>query len=349
MARSSFHPPAPVNPRNRYQPSAASGRGTLAPLAVFFLGLLACGPLQAGWSHWEDLGGNLTSSPAAASFARQRLDVFARGSDGHLWQRYWDGRWHDWVDLGRILVKAGLGTKGHVVPGIKRIKRPLASAPACIAKEQRRLDCFMRDPDGRLWQRWWSRSDGWSRWTPLGGRITSAPAAASWDSGRIDLFARDGRHRLIHKWWNGKRWSDWVKRDEVGPMKLTSAPAAVARAGTTRIDLFVRGSGDKLWHSRWDGQRWQRWADLGGELASAPGVCSWGRDRLDVFARGRDGGLHHIWWNGKRWSRWQRLGGELTSAPACVARPGGRIDVFAKGRDAATGTDDTLLHIWYRR
>ncbi len=317
--------------------------------ALTLLSLLSIPPATAGWSQWEDLGGQLSASPTVASFDRQRLDVFVRGSDGHLWQRWWDGRWQHWNDLGNILRKAGLGTKHQVVPTIKRDKLSLASAPACIAKEKRRLDCFMRGADGQLWQRWWSRGDGWSRWTHLGGPIASAPAVASWGSGRLDLFALDGRGRLIHKWWNGRRWSQWNKRPEVGPMRLTSAPAAISRPGTNQIDLFARGDGGHLWHARWDGERWSRWSDLGGQLASAPAACSWGGDRLDVFARDRNGELIHIWWNGKRWSRWQRLGGELTSAPACVARHPGWLDVFAKGRDPVTGTDDTLLHLWYRR
>jgi Repeat of unknown function (DUF346) len=43
---------------------------------------------------WESLGGALGSRPAAVSWAASRLDVFARGTDGTLQHKWWDGvRW----------------------------------------------------------------------------------------------------------------------------------------------------------------------------------------------------------------------------------------------------------------
>jgi len=43
---------------------------------------------QAGWSDWMDLGGQLTSEPAAVSWGPNRIDVFARGTDNALWHIY---------------------------------------------------------------------------------------------------------------------------------------------------------------------------------------------------------------------------------------------------------------------
>ena len=40
---------------------------------------------------------------------------------------------------------------------------------------------------------------------------------------------------------------------------------------------------------------WSQWEDLGGQLASAPDVSSWGAKRLDVFAHGPDGAMWHNW------------------------------------------------------
>ena len=40
------------------------------------------------WSSWEPLGGTIVHEPAAASWAPNRLDVFAAGSDDaihHKW------------------------------------------------------------------------------------------------------------------------------------------------------------------------------------------------------------------------------------------------------------------------
>ena len=37
-----------------------------------------------GWSGWINLGGDLTSAPAAAVSAPNRIEVFVRGQDDHL-------------------------------------------------------------------------------------------------------------------------------------------------------------------------------------------------------------------------------------------------------------------------
>ena len=56
---------------------------------------------MAQWNGWQDLGGPIASAPAVASWAPNRLDVFAAGPDGHLLHKWWNGSsWSD-VGLGR--------------------------------------------------------------------------------------------------------------------------------------------------------------------------------------------------------------------------------------------------------
>jgi len=73
---------------------------------------------NGGWSYWKDLGAprpgvvGVWGGPAVGSAADGRLEVFVRGSDGHLWYRYQTpprhlssgyqtfGDWSDWEDLG---------------------------------------------------------------------------------------------------------------------------------------------------------------------------------------------------------------------------------------------------------
>jgi hypothetical protein len=58
------------------------------------------------WSSgWEDLGAPsatvvLNSAPSAASPGAGRLDIFASGSDLHLWHLSFAGAWGSWEDLG---------------------------------------------------------------------------------------------------------------------------------------------------------------------------------------------------------------------------------------------------------
>ena len=54
-----------------------------------------------GWSGWDSLGGNLTSSPAAVSRTSSNIDTFARGTDGALWQKSsYEGSWGYWRTVG---------------------------------------------------------------------------------------------------------------------------------------------------------------------------------------------------------------------------------------------------------
>jgi hypothetical protein len=66
--------------------------------------------IQLWWNgrwHWSDLGsppsrigrGAISGSLTAASWGDGRYDVFGIGGNGHVVQRWWDGRWH-WSDLG---------------------------------------------------------------------------------------------------------------------------------------------------------------------------------------------------------------------------------------------------------
>ena len=88
-------------------------------------------PVPAGrWSRWENLGGNLTSAPSVSSWAPNRLDVFARGTDNALWHIWWNGtRWSSWESLG--------GT--------------ITSAPAAVSWGPNRTDVFARGSGNSLW------------------------------------------------------------------------------------------------------------------------------------------------------------------------------------------------------
>jgi endonuclease/exonuclease/phosphatase family metal-dependent hydrolase len=75
----------------------------------------------ASWSGWRNLGGTLTSAPAAA-VSGGRIDVFVRGSTNDLVQRTWSaGRWSGWRNLGGDLrgrLRARLRLLTHNVYGL---------------------------------------------------------------------------------------------------------------------------------------------------------------------------------------------------------------------------------------
>lgn len=266
------------------------------------------------WSGWESLGGNLGSAPSAASWAPGRLDVFARGSNGALIHKWYDGNsWQGWESLGGSLT----------------------SAPAAVSWASGRLDVFARGPGNDLIHKWYGAA-GWSGWESLGGILSAGPGAASWAAGRLDVFVTGGDRALWHRWYDGNGWAGWESLGGV----LTSSPSA-ASMSAGRVDVFGRGGDRALWHRWYAATGWAAWEPLGGILASGPGVTSWGSGRLDVFIQATDNALWHDRYDANAWN-WEYLGGVLTADPAATNWGVGRLDVFSRGPDL------TLWHKWYQ-
>jgi hypothetical protein len=263
---------------------------------------------------WVSLGGSFGSGPAVASWAPNRMDVFAADSAaGTIWHRAWNGTgWFDWQNLGGIAAAAGTG-------------------PAAVSWGPNRVDVFVRGLDNQLWHMWWNGTS-WQGWEPLGGVLTSSPTVSSWGSGRLDVFARGQDGAIWHRAFAGS-WYDW---QSVGGF-ATSAPAATSW-GSGRIDFFVRGGDNGLWHQWWDGRAWSGWQSLGGAIASAPSVSSWGVGRLDLVALDGSGTPNHMDWGANRWSSWSPLGGTGVGDPAIVDLAPGSSRAFVRGQDST---------VWY--
>jgi hypothetical protein len=264
--------------------------------------------------HWESLGGVLLSDPSCVSWGLNRIDCFARGTDGAMYHRWWNGSaWGGWESLGGIIT----------------------SEPNCVSWGPNRIDCFARGTNGAMYHRWWNGS-AWGGWENLGGIITTAPNCVSWGPNRIDCFARGTNGAMYHRWWNGSAWGGW---ESLGGI-ITSAPNCVSW-GPNRIDCFARGTNGAMYHRWWDGSAWGGWENLGGTISSDPNCVAWGPNRLDCFALGTDSAMYHRWWNGSQWGGWESLGGILLSRPECVAWGPNRLDCFG------VGTDSAMYHRWW--
>ena len=265
------------------------------------------------WSGWEDLGGVLLDGPGAASWAKNRIDVFGTGTNNAMFHKWWDGvGWRGWESLGGVI----------------------DNAPAAVSWGPNRIDCFARGTNNRLYHKWWDGS-AWRGWENLGGLITSSPTVASWAPNRLDVFAKGADNAMWHLWWDGSAWRGWESLGGV----IDDAPAAVSW-GPNRFDCFARGTNNRLYHRWWDGT-WRGWEDLGGVLFSAPAVSSWDRNRLDVFVKGTNNAMWHKWWDGTAWRGWESLGGVIEDAPAAVSWGPNRIDCFVRGMD------NHLWHKWF--
>lgn len=242
------------------------------------------------------------SRPSILALGPGRLALFVRGGDNALWNRRYDGSWHNWESLG--------GT--------------LQFDPVGISWDGQRIDLFMRGSDNTLQHRVYDGS--WHAWESLGGSLTSDPAVASWQPGRLDVFARSTDTALWHIWYDGS-WHNW---ESLGGSISTGPTTTSWRAN--QLDVFARGADNALWHRAWNFLFWSGWQSLGGNLTSAPTATSWNPQRLDVFARGSDATLQHIWYDGgsSQWQPWESLGGQIAGAPTAVSWGNNRIDIVAR-------------------
>lgn len=216
-------------------PSAISRRGTA------ILDLVVRGTDNAihqrsfqpgsGWSGWYSLGGNLASAPSLNSQDPGVLNVFARGADGQLVQRAWNGSaWSDWMALGG----------------------GLTAAPAALSRAENQVDVFVRGTDRGLYQRYWQGGVGWSGWFRVDpAPIDSAPAAAADTAGHILLFARRGGNIAVKEWRAGSGWSPWNDWGPVAPppppvptpdgnVEITTGLRCTPPGGRLRVSLKIR-------------------------------------------------------------------------------------------------------------
>lgn len=250
-----------------------------------------------------------STRPTVVSWGPNQLDLFVRGTDGGLWQRHYDGTWHDWM----------------------RVLDGLTFDPAVTTWSPGRFDAFARGSDGTLQHAWYDGS--WHPWESLGGSLTSDPSAVSWGPNRLDIFVRSVDNALWHKAYDGT-WHDWERLDGV----LLSSPSATTW-GPNRLDVFVRGADSALWHRGFDGT-WHDWDALGNSFESDPAAVSIGPNHLDVFVRGAGNVLQQRSFDGA-WHDWQTLTGVLTTSPSTTTWGNGRIDVFSRT------ANNVLQQTWY--
>lgn len=236
------------------------------------------------WSAGRQLGGRITSKPAAVSMTSGRTDVFARGGEGQLVQKYAvDGRWSGWQHLGGRFT----------------------GAPSVVSWAAGRLDVFARGTDGALKHKWFA-AGRWSGWESLGGALASSPSAVTMVPGRLDVFARGSNGSLQHAYYPGGRWSRWSSLGGT----LHSEPAAVT-TGDGRIDVLLRGGdGDLRLTSYLRGTGWTGYSRLPGAVRSGPGATVASDGTVVVAAR--DGSGRYVVRTrppGGSWTGWTAFGG----------------------------------------
>jgi hypothetical protein len=285
------------------------------------------------WSNWSTLEGYTTSAPSVAAAGRNNVFLFARSERGTLaWSRWNGSNWSRLTEL--------------------RSER-LASAPSCASwgsNNAIRISCFAVLEGSNSLRHLYYADGNWYGWQNLGGVATSAPGAVSWDFGVVSAFVRGQGDGQMYQIWYSQRtgWSGWTPLGG----RLTSAPACTSlREPPLRVDCVVRGDGNNLYLKTWQegsGRGWQAdWTNLGGGVASAPTIATWGVNRLSAFYRGENGNMTQRYWDGNQWVGPIDLGGQITSSPSCISPERNRIECYAQGVDALYNAGPPIIQrVW---
>jgi len=190
----------------------------------------------SGWGPWTALGGNLSSSPAAASLGTGHVRVFARGGDGALWSReFLSGHWSPWYRHGGYLTAP-----------------PTATADAGLG----RIEVDVRGGDGYVYKQYLPVGVPTTafalRPVALCSALSMATARGAADSGDGIYLDAGGSPQLL----------DGAASRALGGQ--LSANPAVRFAGAD-VMLAGRGGDGSLWV--YDGRPGHpRWTGLGGYL-----------------------------------------------------------------------------------
>ena len=241
-------------------------------------------------------------SPSAVTTGSKRIDVFAIGSDGNLYRRWWDGAWHGLDNLGG----------GNLI-----------NTPAAISWGSDRIDVFAIGSNGNMYH-WSNNASGLQDLG--GGYLVNSPAAVSWEPGRLDVFAVGLDGGLYHFWtptlFDGQKW-DGI--ENLGGSVLVNSPAAVSR-GVHLLDVFINGSDGVMYVNTFDSQKWLGMAALPpipGKAVQSPAAVRIEPAAVYVVSLNSNGDL--LWtdyFGSVQIVGWlSRGGGNLASTPAAIRWP----------------------------
>lgn len=231
-----------------------------------------------GWRRHDD-GMPLASAPAVGSMGPGHEILFAAGTDGALWSKWWTTGtgWSEWTSLGA----PGVGLLGN---------------PAATRRDHPGCDVYVRGGDHALWQLS-CRDDSWHGWRSLGAKLASDPGVVSLSLEHEMVFAvgSDGDIQS-NEWTAACGWRGW---DSLGSPNggATGGPCAVSRRPGA-VQVYAPGADDALWQRDYRNGVWHGWHrhEDGAALAAGLAAGSSGPDHELLVRRGRDAQLYLKWW-----------------------------------------------------
>jgi hypothetical protein len=154
----------------------------------------------ASWGAWTDLGAFPSASGlgglAATTYGSGFLVVYAIGSDGHAYRRYYETSWSTWQDDG--------------FPSGIQLRQV-----GCATLNATTIECAFTDVDGGAWyRRWTGGPSGWSAFADLGfppSYARGVTVANYLNDGVVVLAnASDGRFYRKFREPGLTTWSGWL-------------------------------------------------------------------------------------------------------------------------------------------
>lgn len=248
--------------------TATSGRGDLRLFARSNSGSLihsrhydfSTFPLN-GWTGWNNLGGPILQSPASVSWGPNRYDVFVRGTDNMLYQKFSTNNGTTW--------------SGFVAFG-----NTTNASPAVSSWGKCNLAVFIRNNNNAILVRTFigtgtNCAGSWSAWKSLGGNMSTGPSAVSWGPNHIEVFAINASNKIVRKSYNNGTWtSTWQAVNTPANHAAGNVPSVISPA-VNQLTLFSRSATNTVLTSTINNGVQSGWTDIGGAIQSAPAAAHW--------------------------------------------------------------------------
>jgi hypothetical protein len=268
------------------------------------------------------LGNNFVGRPAAVAWARNRLNIYATGADGHLYEIKWDGsNWSDSKDLG-----AGV-----------------AGDPAAVLYRGTLIGLAVVAGSGNISYKYsihdqWNPSD--TGWWDLGGtgvanqhfnQVTLLP----WNGNWLSVFAVGADGIVRYKAFDGASWIPALTGNGVAGWQTPiggsiAARVAVASWGPGQFTVLGTSYSNRVVTTFWDSDN-----NCWGPPPGGPGFSDFGLDTAADFTRapvaatfrggsilalvhGSDNRIYQRVWDGSNWTpAWSSASNDIyQTAPA---------------------------------
>lgn len=321
-------------------------------------GTIACANMGLAWdailtTYYDNITIDwMGGGPAvAATPTIDRLDLFVRGRDGNVYQKFWDPTgWN----------QGGWTTFGVGPMPIRAASDPSAGWSMVGGSEMGRLDVAVRGINNVLYVNTWT-SSGWSGWYNIASGVTAGPAVVPkrYSQGMVDILWRDSNHRLKRHTLVGGQFQ-YVTPD---PPLLPTSPDASAvwdpagawwqASGSLELFTSSNDAGQQIYQTTYvaSSNSWTQWNPQGSGVLPAPptgGVQgkpalmskdTFQATRLDVVIRGANEQLQWRYWSpAGAWTAWTNIGtptaNHMQSGPGAIWWHNDTVvDLFVRGEN----------------